>query len=126
MKSGVTFAAGDLLTGLRKLIAERLLAAAEELREEHKERLNIPNPPPHLDSSRPGEYPRRRTGVGRESVIVAPDDTAAVSRTLTTRVGHTVEALYMNDLLRSGRLGLWETTQDILPVLREIVTEDNP
>ena len=54
---------------VRQEAAKRLLRAALFFQAQHQQRLGVSNPRPHKTPSRPGEYPRKRTGAGQASVV---------------------------------------------------------
>lgn len=112
----------NALPALQKQLAGNLLRAAITFQTEHKRRLNIANPPPYLDSSVPGEYPRARTGFGRDGTIVQPTDLAQIARTMRVKCGYIQNAWYMGYLeVYLRRKGLNQTLQDMRSQIRDII-----
>ena len=112
---------GDAFADISSVLADRLLRMAVYFQTQHKLRLNVSNPRPYLNSSKPGEYPRARTGFGRDSVMYEPTSRSEVRRDLTIRIGYLVNAFYMPVLeLTRNRLGLRKTLDDLHPQLQLI------
>jgi len=112
----------DLLQVTREEMARRLVACAVFFVGQHQIRLNKSNPAPHTTPSRPGEYPRKRTGFGQKSVKLATTDLGDITRTLTVTVGYDALAPYMPHLeIVQNRLGLANTLNDLVPQLGAIV-----
>lgn len=109
---------------LHRSTAEGLLLCAETLKVNLRARLNVLNPPPYKNSSKPGEYPRRRTGTGRESLEVIPSTLEEAVRTLKVRLRYQPQGWYMLFLERyRDRLGLEHTLREFLPLLRTLVKQ---
>jgi len=116
--SNVRSAYGDL----RKRIGLALAAAAAELVSEHQRRIGVMNPRPYLDSSRPGEYPRKRTGFGQANVFYLPASPAEIAEAGHVDVGYGENAFYMQALVdNQGRLGIEDTLEEMRPRLEAIV-----
>lgn len=80
-----------------------MLKFARAVVNEHKEQLGVPYPP----SSRPGEFPRRRTGNLRKSTVVRPIRVDEIRRTGQVKVGFLERAFYGEILEYSmDRMGL--------------------
>lgn len=107
---------------LRLRTGETLLAVATAVAREHRSRLGVQNPPPdYLESSRPGEYPRRRTGRGQRSVTVEPAIAEEAGERGYVDVGHEQDAWYMQWLAdRAQRRGLADTLADMRGELERI------
>jgi hypothetical protein len=91
-----------------------MLLAAKHFAEIHSKRLSVPNPAPHANSSRPGEYPRSRTGNLARSVAYTPTVPAKVAESLTVTIGYKPEAFYGGILEnKMRRLGLRKTLMDV-------------
>lgn len=104
--------------------AEALLRAAVFFQAQHMHRLNIPNPSPHLNPSKPGEYPKKRTGVLQGSVLFEPTDPGEVARLRTIRVGLANNAFYGNVLaLNYDRKGLLDTLEELRPQLQSLLED---
>src|SRR5262249_52542965 len=106
---------------IREAVAESLLRAAVHLQVAHKDRLAINNPPPYLNSAQPGEYPRKRTGVGQAGVMIVPTSRQEVIRTLRCRGGHAASTFYLVALANRGWKGLLDTLEIELPKLEQIL-----
>lgn len=103
-------------------MAKRLLAAAIAFQAEHRKRLNVANPPPHDNSSRPGQYPKKRTGFGQSQVSYEPTSPAEVARELVVRVGISRPGFYLEVLaLDRGRKGLIDTLNEMRGRLEGII-----
>jgi hypothetical protein len=74
----------------RKEIWKRILRATISFWTELQNVLNVPNPPPHTNSSKPGDAPAKRTGFGAANVIYETDEKA-----MQTRVGLLENASYL-------------------------------
>ncbi len=93
---------------LRFDLSRRLGLAAEVLVKKHQDRLSVPNPPPHLNSSKPGQYPRLRTATLESDVTMETD-----SKEPSVDVGHGANAPYHASLAASGRLSLHDTAMAV-------------
>lgn len=103
-------------------IARRILAAALLLQAEHKRDLSTANPPPHLNSSKPGQYPKARTYNLRDAVVVEPRSPAAIAdNRLRAKVGYLVSADYILALTNRKRKNVEDTAERIRPRLTAIL-----
>lgn len=104
-------------------LAKKMLQAAVFFQSKHRLRLNVSNPRPYLDSSREGEYPRARTGFGRDNVDYEPTTPrAVVDAGFVVRLGYRANAYYMAILeVKKKRLGLQKSFQDLLPQIRAVI-----
>lgn len=111
------------LAAIQKAAAEGLLAAAVLFENQHKLRISVPNPPPYLNSSKPGEYMRLRTGEGLKGMAHEPLTWQEVVKTGYVRVGFVVNVKYMLILeLAMQRKGLLQTLNDMKPQLAALAT----
>ena len=101
------------IEAVRLELAERLLAVAQMVLDEHQRRLGILNPPPYLNPARPGNYPRLRTGRLRGSFRLEPDTPAAVAAAGGVRIVASPEGFYGDILAARGFLGLNDTLTSI-------------
>jgi hypothetical protein len=110
---------------LRQKAAQKLLAVAAHFVTVHMGFLNVSNPRPYVTPSKPGEYPRKRTGFGQRSVLFQPSSvTGVISEGLKVRVGYLANAKYMLILeLYRRRLGLLETLRRTKPQLQAIAKQ---
>lgn len=114
-----------LFHAIRDTQARKLIAAAEFVKRQHAARISVPNPAPHKTPSKPGEYPRLRTGKGRAGLISFPTTLPEVIRTQQVVVSFADSAWYMLALERRwGRLGLNRTFADFKEKIADIVRED--
>lgn len=81
--------------------------------------LNVSNPRPYLNSSKPGEPPRKRTGFGAANVLYEFDRKAMASR---VGVGRNAKYMAILELFRN-RPWLKATLDKVLPQLRAIAEE---
>jgi hypothetical protein len=103
---------------IQRELAKRLIAAATYLQTELKKDLSVAGPVP----SKPGEYPHAQTYQGRNAVVITPSTIAAVSKTMTIRIGYLRLAWYMGHLEENlRRLGLLHKYRSILPELISII-----
>lgn len=103
-------------------MARRLAATAIFFVTQHQFRVGIPNPYPHHWSSKPGQYPRKRTGTGQKSVTFQPTDIRQLEKELKVTIGYAAIAPYMAELeIVRRRLGLRKTFMDLLPHLQALV-----
>lgn len=103
------FDAGAIIERTRTEAAKLLLRNALVLQAAHKRNLSRFNPPPHGNSSKPGEYPRARTYNLRDSVVVEPASLAIIEETGRVRVGVLMNAKYVDYLVKNGWLGIAKT-----------------
>lgn len=108
------FVADEICDRITKDAAKVLLRNALVLQAEHKRRLSKFNPPPHKNSSKPGEYPRARTYNLRDAVVIEPASLAIIEQTGTVRVGVQTNAPYGPILTKRGRLGIAKTHADLM------------
>ena len=103
-----------LIHELHEAVAQGLLRGAVFFQTTLRQRLNVSNPRPYLASSKPGEYPRARTGFGRNSVLYEPTTIEGIKAEQAVRIGWLANAWYMAFLERGrGRLGLERTLKDL-------------
>lgn len=104
--------------------AKRLLRAAVYFTNQHQLRLSVSNPRPYLTPSKPGEYPRQRTGAGKAGVVYAPSRIPDIIREgLVVRIGQAVNTKYMLILeLARARKGFKQTAKDTREVIEMILT----
>ena len=97
--------------GVSPYFAGQMLKFARAVVNEHRKRLDIPYPP----ASKPGEYPRKRTGNLKRSTVVRPLSVAEVSSSGQVKIGF-LERAYYGVILEyeMGRTGLGKTIQDII------------
>lgn len=109
----------DALYQIKLAAAERMLKAANTL----KERLQIEVDTPYPRASRPGEYPRKRTGTGQREVFVIPETPEGViANGMDVFIGHSNFAWYMPFLEREkGRLGIFSLFKEMQPLLQAIM-----
>jgi hypothetical protein len=103
--------------------AQRLLRTAVFFVDQYKRRVNVSNPRPYTTPSKPGEYPRVRTGHGRDSVTFGPTDVQGIiDADMKIRIGVMPigkDSNYMLILeLRKNRLGFKHTMEDLREQLR--------
>lgn len=107
---------------IREAIARKMAAAVIFMTNYHQDKLNISNPFPHLTPSKPGEYPRKRTGFLQKSVTFSPDSIPEIARTMRIRVGYDANAFYGPRLeIMMKRLGLVKTLKDCAPMMAKIL-----
>jgi hypothetical protein len=104
----VTDPVAESFAMLRLELSRRLGLAADVLVKKHQDRLSVPNPPPHLNSSKPGQYPRLRTATLELDVTLEADEKAP-----SVGVGHGDNAPYHASLAASGRLSLHDTAMAV-------------
>lgn len=114
---------GDsLLEELDDACAEGLLRAAVFFQTTHKAKLSVSNPRPHKTPSKPGEYPRLRTGFGRNAVMYEPTTKGEIKQTLTVKIGYLANAWYMALLeVKRRRKGLKDTLELIRQQLQALM-----
>lgn len=115
---------GDkLLAEMEDKVAQGLLRGAVFFQTTHRNKLNRSNPRPYLNSSKPGEYPRARTGFGRDNHAYQPTTIDGVKAEKRVRIGYNRNAFYMLVLeMARGRKGLKATLDAITGQLKKIVT----
>lgn len=115
----------EVLKKAQEEMARRLLAAAVLYQTEHRKRLNVSNPAPYLPAttSRPGEYPRARTGFGRDNVAYEPATVQGViDAGFVVRLGYRASAWYMGYLeAERRRKGLVSTFDDLKGQIRAVL-----
>jgi len=103
--------------------ARRILRSMVYYLKAHKRRLGVSNPAPYEDSSRPGEYPRKRTGNLIANVTFAPSTVQEViDAGFKIRAGLAAGARYGAILeLAKSRLGFIRTMDDLEDLLRAML-----
>jgi hypothetical protein len=92
---------------------------------QRSQRVSTPNPPPYKDSSKPGEYPRLRTGEGQRALTRLPTEFGEVMRVLRVQVGFVAGKAHLLILeMKRGRLGLQKTLEDLKPILSKLATAE--
>lgn len=105
---------GAAMDQVRQEAADRLLRAAVFFQTQHQARVGVSNPRPYLNSSKVGEYPRKRTGGGQAGVVYGPEMPAEVAQALKVRLGLLPSAAHLA-ILEFGRerLGFIKTAADL-------------
>lgn len=112
-----------LILTVQQVTAEGLLRGAVFLQAEQRQRMNRSNPgPKYLESSRPGEYLRARTGNARDSVTFEPTSVREVIRKGLVRVGYRAQGWYGALWERRDRRGLADTAGDLVARLLAVIT----
>jgi hypothetical protein len=103
--------------------AKRLLRAALFFQAQHMQRLGVSNPRPHKTPSRPGEYPRKRTGQGQASVVYGPESIAGIAAEMKVRIGLVPSGKHLA-ILEFGRdrLGFVKTMADLQEQLKALIS----
>lgn len=115
----------DAFQAISAAAAKGLLAAAVAFENEVRVRVSKPNPPPYIDSSKPGEYPRLRTGAGQKALAHEPRSLADVQKAGVVRVGYVQGDHHLLILeLARDRLGLLKTLEDLRPKLAALATAE--
>lgn len=111
------------LRAARQEMARRLLAAAAVYTTEHRKRLNVSNPRPYLNSSRENEYPRARSGFGRDSTSYEPTTPQGViDAGFIVRLGYRQSGFYMAvQEVRNRRLGLVRSFEELKGAIRAVL-----
>lgn len=91
--------------------AQRLQRAAVFFVQQHQTKLSVSNPSPYKTPSKPGEYPRKRTGAGIGGVVFSPvDPRGIIEGGFKVRIGQMQNSWYMLHLENNmDRLGFQET-----------------
>lgn len=107
---------------LEAAVGNGLARCAVYFQTQHKLRLNSSNPKPYLNSSKPGEYPKARTGFGRDGHAYEPTSPAAMAAEGAVRLGYLANVWYMAFLeVYRGRLGLVHTLNSLKSQLVRIL-----
>lgn len=128
MANGVTVTINtkQVMKGIVKAQAERMIDAAKYFVSIHSQRLSVPNPAPYRNSSAPGEYPRSRTGKLASSVYHWPSSAQQLlgsKKTMEVFIGYRDEAFYGGILeKRMRRLGLRKTMESIAKQVAAFLT----
>jgi len=115
----------DLLDKAKQQAAKRIQRAAVFFKDVHQGKLAVSNPRPHTTPSKPGEYPRKRTGALQKHVAIEFLDTnSIIANGLKTRIGIPANVVYGMFLeLNMDRLGFAETAELTEPLIRAILQE---
>jgi hypothetical protein len=108
--------------------AKRLQRTAQWFWQQHVRRLSVSNPRPYEDSSKRGEYPRKRTGNLIGNVIWGPMAVPAIiSADYKVRMGLAQPGRYGAILeFFKHRLGFLKTLQDLRPLLKAMLEARAP
>lgn len=106
---------------VRDRIARGLLAGAVLLTTEHQRRLNVANPRPYLTPSKPGEYPKKRTGFLQAHVQYQPPTPAEAAALGYVDVGYVANAFYGEVLVDRGRKGVQDTAADLRGQIQAVI-----
>ncbi len=102
-----------------ELLAGQLLVAAAIAMQSHFKRSVSKSYPP---ASKPGEYPRWRTGTGREATGYEPEDPKDAGKAQAIRVGWSKAGDHMGILeLFRGRRGLRSTAEELAGQIGELM-----
>lgn len=109
----------NMLAETREAAATNLMQAAIFFQAQMMQRLNKTGPP----ASKPGQYPRKRTGHLQASILYEPESIPEVARNLYVRVGYGKTASYGSVLeFTKKRLGLIQTLKDLQPQLSALAS----
>lgn len=119
---------------LERDIGMKLARCAIFILNHHQQKLGIPCPSNRVQSvngsptiqyynaSRPGEYPKKRTGFLQSSVASAPTTIPELGKQKRVQIGYARAAFYGPVLeIMMKRLGLVRTLTDLIPLLSKIV-----
>jgi hypothetical protein len=114
MANSLRYDAGMFLK-IKRAAARSVLYAAKLLQTEQMVRTGVINPPPYLNSSQAGEYPRKRSGVGQAACVLYPETISAIMEQGYCWVGYVMPAFNYMDFLvnHRDRLGLVQTMNDL-------------
>lgn len=103
--------------------AERLLAAAVFYQTQLMQRLNKMNPRPWKTPSKPGEYPRKRTGFAQSNILAsAKSIKEVIDQGMTVKLGVATNAAYLLILeFYRGRKGFLDLMTEIEPQIKAIL-----
>jgi len=103
--------------------AQRLQRAAVYFVKQHQAKLSVSNPLPYLTPSKPGEYPRKRTGALIGGVIFSPvTSDGIIDGNFKVRIGimrGVWYGLYLEEKL--DRLGFQDTLQTLRTQINTIL-----
>ena len=107
-------------------MAKRLLRAATFFQVQHMNRVSRPNVKigrKWVDNSKPGEYPRLRTGHGRAGVVMdASSIDDVVANGMRIRIGQSQASWYMPFLeLERDRLGYIKSAEELIAMVMALV-----
>jgi hypothetical protein len=86
---------------LRRVAGVALFRCAVAAEEQLRKELDRPYPP----ASTVGEFPRRRSGDLRRSVVLEPNNVGSISRKLRVRLRYSAKGFYGDILAAKGRKG---------------------
>ena len=115
---------GQAMAGeAKEQAAKRILRAVVFFQIQHQARLSVSNPRPYLTPSRPGEYPRKRTGNLIGSVLYSPATIAdLIAGDLRVRIGLPASAGYGLILeVARQRKGFRDTMEALRPQIEAIL-----
>jgi len=100
----------EALDELDLMFAERLQRCEAMYATWLQEKIGVSNPKPHNSPSRPGEFPKKRTGFGQAGVAFEPSSKEAIiAAGLFVKLGYIENAFYMELLVQKyKRLGIDE------------------
>jgi hypothetical protein len=100
-------------------MAGKMLKDADFLVSQHQKRLSVPGHKGPNGRSRPGEYPRKISGVLKDSVTVVDRDIQKIMTKGLVQIGIKTRAWYGPYLeVRYKRHGLERTLRDLIPQLK--------
>lgn len=103
--------------------ARRVARAAVYVQQYHQQRLSISNPRPYETSSKPGEYPRKRTGALVGAIVTdSLKNSDIIGRGIKAKIGVLKSALYGLILEeKKQRLGFKRTAEDTRKFVKAIL-----
>lgn len=110
---------------LKEESARRLQRAMDFFWKAHTKRLDVSNPRPYENSSKPGEYPRKRSGGLIGGVVYGPETVQGIiAESLKIRAGLLPSARYGLILeFHRQRKGFLATMNDLKPQLKAILEQ---
>lgn len=104
---------GDALLEIDDANGNLLVRVAAEVQSHLIQQLGVMNPPPYKTPSKPGEYPRKRTGALQGSVVYEPASPSAAAQAGRVKLGYSTNAFYGAVLeLKRARLGLVKALEE--------------
>ncbi len=119
------------MEAIRRQAAENLLAAAVFFENSLRQKVSKPSPffvgprggRNYYDPSKPGEYPKLRTGAGQKSITHQPERVSEVMETMYVRVGYVLGNHYFLALeFEQHRKGLIDLLDEMRPQLAALAT----
>lgn len=112
---------------LEREAAKRLLAAGQAIVDEARDDFSVPNPYPHTNSSKAGQFPRLRTGDLDAGIVMdAKHPAHVIQNGFVVKIGIKRKVAYGITLMKKGRLSVKDSYLRVKAKVGQILRGGTP